>query len=189
MTQAQWTSVMPNNPSCFKGDLNRPVENVSLADCQDFLAKIQVTVANQFQGFKARFPTLKQWKYACLAGSNGELGNDDRTGQTGKIDVMAWYNGNSNPSPLDEAGKNESNPVGRKHKNSFGFFDMHGNVCELCMCDDVGGKLYRYCGGSFNSTAEECSALRCRLAEKGDLNGRNEIGLRVALVQDDEILK
>ena len=40
VTQAQWETVMGNNPSRFKGDPNRPVETVSWNDAQQFLRKL-----------------------------------------------------------------------------------------------------------------------------------------------------
>jgi formylglycine-generating enzyme required for sulfatase activity len=38
-TQAQWTTVMGNNPSHFKGDA-LPVEQVSWDDAQEFIRKL-----------------------------------------------------------------------------------------------------------------------------------------------------
>src|SRR5262249_17062953 len=40
VTQEQWQAVMRNNPSHFTGDPNRPVENVSWADSQEFFRKL-----------------------------------------------------------------------------------------------------------------------------------------------------
>jgi formylglycine-generating enzyme required for sulfatase activity len=57
VTQAQWKSVMGDNPSRFKGD-DFPVENVSWDDCQRFCKKLGL-----------QLPTEAQWEYACRAGS------------------------------------------------------------------------------------------------------------------------
>jgi formylglycine-generating enzyme required for sulfatase activity len=40
VTQAQWEAVMGNNPSQFKGNPARPVDNVSWNDVQQFLARL-----------------------------------------------------------------------------------------------------------------------------------------------------
>lgn len=40
VTQALWQAVMGENPSNFKGDLNRPVEMVSWYDCQTFITQL-----------------------------------------------------------------------------------------------------------------------------------------------------
>lgn len=51
VTQAQWESVMGDNPSRFKG-FKRPVENVSWYDCQKFIEKV-----NARSDFTVRLPT------------------------------------------------------------------------------------------------------------------------------------
>ena len=64
VTQEQWTAVMGDNPSHFKGPKN-PVEWVSWDDCRHFLggstrrwAWAEVAVSHR-----------AQWEYACRAGS------------------------------------------------------------------------------------------------------------------------
>jgi formylglycine-generating enzyme required for sulfatase activity len=42
VTQEQWQLVMGNNPSHFTSDLNRPVENVSWNDIQEFFQKLSI---------------------------------------------------------------------------------------------------------------------------------------------------
>ena len=110
VTQAQWEAVMGDNPSYFKG-ANRPVEQVSWYDVQDFIAKLN---ARQ-DGYVYRLPTEAEWEYACRAGSNGDY--------AGKLDAMAWYDNNS---------ENMTHTVGGKQPNAWGLYDMHGNVYEWC---------------------------------------------------------
>jgi len=74
VTQAEWNSVMGDNPSAHQGedyaDAGRmPVERVSWNDCQEFLQRLNKRVPGG--GF--RLPTEAEWEYACRAGS-GRLG-------------------------------------------------------------------------------------------------------------------
>jgi formylglycine-generating enzyme required for sulfatase activity len=59
ITQAQWQTVMGNNPSMFKGE-KRPVENVSWDDAVEFCTKL-----SQKTGKKYRLLSEAQWEYAC----------------------------------------------------------------------------------------------------------------------------
>jgi formylglycine-generating enzyme required for sulfatase activity len=110
VTQAQWEAVMGNNPSYFKGG-NRPVEQVSWYDVQEFIERLNALD----DGYVYRLPTEAEWEYACRAGSNGDY--------AGKLDAMAWYNDNS---------QQMTHPVGTKQPNAWGLYDMHGNVFEWC---------------------------------------------------------
>ena len=116
VTQIQWMAVMGNNPSSFKG-ADHPVENVSWADCQEFIQRL-----NNMDGTNYRLPSEAEWEFACRAGSNGDWGKR-RNGEEGPLAVMGWYSDNSE-------GKTHS--VGMKEPNTFGLYDMHGNVSEWC---------------------------------------------------------
>ena len=111
VTQAQWKSVMGNNPSHFKGN-NKPVDSVSWVDCQQFIGKIKTSL-----GCEARLPTEAEWEYACRAGTTWDYGG------TGQLDGMGWYDRNSGQTTHD---------VGQRSSNSWGLYDMHGNVWEWC---------------------------------------------------------
>jgi formylglycine-generating enzyme required for sulfatase activity len=110
VTQAQWLSVMGNNPSTFHDCANCPVEQVSWNDAQDFIAQL-----NRRSGKHYRLPTEKEWETACQSGGNHEYcGSDD-------IDAIGWYTNNAG---------NSTHPVGQKQPNAFGLYDMSGNVYE-----------------------------------------------------------
>ncbi len=112
VTQGQWTKVMGENPSYFKdcGD-NCPVEEVSWNDTQSFIAKLNSMENTD----KYRLPTEAEWEYAARAGSQNE--------RYGDISDIAWYDSNS-------GGK--THPVAQKKSNTFGLYDMLGNVWEWC---------------------------------------------------------
>ena len=91
-----------------------PVEKVSWNNCQKFIKEL-----NQLDWGKGyRLPTEAEWEYACRAGTNTNYysGNNESD-----LTRVGWYQGNS--------GK-RTHPVGQKSPNSWGLFDMHGNVWE-----------------------------------------------------------
>lgn len=57
---------MGNNPSKFKGD-DRPVEQVSWNDCQEFISKL-----NSMTGRKFRLPTTAEFLYAGRGGNKSK---------------------------------------------------------------------------------------------------------------------
>ena len=114
VTQTQWKTVMGRNPSSHKGDGDRPVEQVSWYDVQDFIKRL-----NDREGRTIfSFPTEAQWEYACRAGTQTKY----YTGNTqADLDWAGWYKENSNGT---------THPVAQKVSNGFGLYDMHGNVFE-----------------------------------------------------------
>ena len=163
VTQALWQAVMGSNPSFNKGS-SHPVENVSWKDCQDFIAKL-----NQLTGMTFGLPTEAQWEYAARGGNKSRhtqySGSND-------IDVVAWYEGNSN---------GKTHPVGEKCSNELGIYDMSGNVFEWCndWCGDFDIRVYR--GGSWLNRPWNC---RCsyRFLSKPSFRS-STLGLRLALLQ------
>ncbi len=142
VTQRQWKAVMGKNPSYFQGENSRfdcndlPVENVTWEDVQAFLGYLNA----MSNGLTYRLPTEAEWEYACRAGNNGLF--------AGRLMDMAWYAGNSGVTRImadrlwrDDrenyearllANGCQTHPVGTKAPNTFGLYDMHGNVWEWC---------------------------------------------------------
>ncbi len=62
-----------------------------------------------------RLPTEAEWEHACRAGTTGA--------RFGELDDIAWYRANSHERAHD---------VGGKQPNTWGLYDMLGNVWEWC---------------------------------------------------------
>lgn len=165
VTQLQWMLVMGNNPSKFRCP-DRPVENVSWDDCQEFIKKL-----NELDGTNYRLPTEEEWEYACRAGSKGDWGMR-ANGEEGLLDVMGWYNGNS---------WDKTHPVAQKEPNAWGLFDMHGNVGEWCGCSKENVVL---CGGCWLNREQNCAASFRYSRRSRSADSLGQFGLRLAASQD-----
>ncbi|MBU0768761.1 MAG: SUMF1/EgtB/PvdO family nonheme iron enzyme [Proteobacteria bacterium] len=186
VTQDQWKKVMGNNPSQFKkcGD-DCPVEKVSWHDVKDFIHRL-----NQQEGSGIyRLPTEAEWECAARAGTKTPFAFD-RCLSTDQ----ANYDGNY---PLAECSKGEFRkktvPVGSFSPNSWGLYDMHGNVWEWCqdwyksypsdpVTDPTGppkgsSRLHR--GGSWFSGAGPCRSANRNFSSP---EARNfDLGFRLVL--------
>jgi len=122
VTQQQYQAVMGNNPANFKG-AKRPVESVNWNDAIEFCRKL-----SQKTGKTYRLPSEAEWEYACRAGTTTPF----YFGETITPDLVN-YDGNN---PYGNAPKGlyrkETTDVGSFPPNSFGLYDMHGNVWEWC---------------------------------------------------------
>ena len=178
VTQALWQAVMRNNPSKYKGDSNRPVEQVSWNDCQEFISKL-----NQLTGKTFRLPTEAEWEFAARGGNKSKhykyAGSDH-------LDDVAWYEGNTGYMTMTPI-------VGTKYPNELGLYDMSGSVSEWCQ--DWDGNYSSNAqtnpsgptSGSFRVVRNASwisDARRCRVSARGynPPHGSNSgLGLRLAL--------
>ena len=193
ITQAQYESVIGDNPSNFKLDNNRPVERVSWKDAITFCNKLSEKVGLgpcynlttgecdfSMSGF--RLPTEAEWEYACRSESGLEYSLGD--GESA-LDRVGWYARNS---------MENTHPVGQKTQNTWGLYDTHGNVWEWC--NDWYGKNAYTTNGNNNPTGPKSGSdkvLRggswidgpkdCRSAKRRSYDPNDDysdIGFRIA---------
>ncbi len=125
VTQAQWRSVMGSNPSLNEAcGGNCPVEQVSWDKAQNFINKLN----DNNDGFTYRLPTEAEWEYACRAGTTTEFafGNSLSSDQA-NFDGDYPYGG-----AAKGVSRRKTIAVGSFAPNTFGLYDMHGNVMEWC---------------------------------------------------------
>ena len=181
VTQELWQAVMGSNPSNFTGDLQRPVETVSWAECQEF-----ITALNNLTGKQFRMPTEAEWEFAARGGN---LSRGYTYAGSDSIGDVAWYKENSGSVP---------HAVATKLPNELGIYDMCGNVNEwvndwysLYTEDPVTnptgpetGLSQIHRGGRHNAGVKYCRITRRDGFAPG--NRRNYLGMRLAL-DDTEV--
>ena len=192
VTQKQYSSLTGKNPSRFQND-NKPVEKVTHDEAKAFCDQLNSKYSNLIpKGYKFALPTEAQWEYACRAGTKTALNNDkdltDYNKTCQNLNEIAWNMYNCGKSTSD---------VGKKKPNSWGIYDMHGNVWEWCndwygeypdkeVIDPIGpasGKDKVNRGGSCGD-----GPSRCRSASRDFCNPKMSgclLGFRVALVPID----
>ena len=124
VTQADYFKVMGANPSFFRGQ-NRPVEKVTWNQAVAFCDKVG-----------KRLPTEQEWERAIRAGTTSPYYWGEN-----QPDRYAWHKGNADK---------QTHVVGEKEPNSWGLYDMAGNVWEWTQSDhERSGKVAR--GGSWRN--------------------------------------
>ncbi len=137
VTQLQYYAVTSESPSWHEG-LQKPVHNVSWVDVKTFCERLNKLDPSHHY----RLPTEAEWEYACRAGSKGPYGNPCKSEKD--LDQFAHFD--SHEGPIN---------VKSLLPNSFGLYDMHGNVGEWC--DSWFWKAFSYRvirGGSWFSDAQ-----------------------------------
>jgi formylglycine-generating enzyme required for sulfatase activity len=195
VTQAQYEAVTGTNPSEFNatGNGNRPVETVNWAEAVAFCTQLttQEQAAGRLPaGWAYVLPTESQWEYACRAGTTSAY-------SWGATIASSNANYNWDGGANDGNDFKQTRDVGQYAANSWGFFDMHGNVWEWTanwyqaayptgnpVIDPIGpatGSTRVYRGGSENNTGP---VLRSARREDDPPSTRNHhIGFRVGFQQ------
>ncbi len=170
VVQEQFKKFQISDPSHFK-DPNNPLEQINWTDATLFCNERSLaeglepcydeeTWECNFQANGYRLPTEAEWEYACRAGTstNFSFGNDVRN-----LKDHAWFAENASE---------KTHLIGKKKPNTWGLYDMHGNVSEWC--NDFYSEVYYQNsdqknpkgptkgkervlrGGAWNSSADSC---------------------------------
>lgn len=212
VTQADYLTVMGNNPSFFTAqdwnsnpiplDLNRPVEQVSWDDATNYCGQLtaQEQAAGRLNaGWVYRLPTESEWEYACRAGTTTAFysGNSLHSGEAnfdGQTEYDASAGDISNQKGISLA---YTTAVGSYQPNPWGLYDMDGNVWEWCLdwygnypvgtvTDPTGpptGQNRVARGGDWGYSGRRCRSAY-RILGNSSAGQRSSFGFRVVLAAD-----
>ena len=223
VTQKQFQRIMGYQPGTFGSDGNEPnlpIESVNWFEAVHFcniLSRIEdrdpyylieevkrneehriiyaeVSIKG---GAGYRLPTEAEWEYACRAGTRTiyNHGNRISTADANFDGTQPYLNSSEETEQKSEINRQQPVKVGSFNPNSWGLYDMHGNVWEWC--EDWYRDTYepqdQTNTPNRSSTAEErvvrgggwiSSAKLCRSANRGRFHPeftRSYLGFRICL--------
>ncbi len=140
VTQAQYSQVIGENPSRFKSP-SRPVESVTWQEAKAFcelLTSFERDAGRLPEGYHYRLPSEAEWEYAARAGSTTPFHFGEQADAT-KGHFRGVYPRDREDGLRTPVGYGTAS-VGRYQPNTFGLYDMHGNVREWTL-DAYNGRL------------------------------------------------
>ena len=153
---------------CCKNAIDQlPATNINWIEANEICETLnKLTAYIRPKNYIFAIPSEAQWEFACRANTTTDLSNgiDIVNEYDERASEVCWYEVNSN---------NQMQPIGQKSPNSWGFFDMHGNVYEWCadmyneqhktsdvIVDPLSENNRNYSavirGGSFRSPIDDC---------------------------------
>ncbi|MGJ8638897.1 MAG: SUMF1/EgtB/PvdO family nonheme iron enzyme [Opitutaceae bacterium] len=140
VSQEKFVAIMKENPSKYTAP-NKPVETVSWEDAKQFcelLSKVEKAAGRLPEGYVYRLPTEAEWEYLARAGTETPFSFGS------EADVAFGNFRGVYPSGRKEGDRRATHygplPVGSFKPNSFGLYDVHGNVQEWTL-DYYNGRL------------------------------------------------
>jgi len=131
VTVKQWYSIMEQRMMVSQKDAdNLPITQVSWFDCMKFINRL-----NKLGQGKYRLPTEAEWEYAARAGTSTAYS----WGDTIDCDKAMYGNNSLKENKCQPYIRSIGlqidypAPVKTYTSNSWGLYDMHGNVWEWCM--------------------------------------------------------
>ena len=118
VTWSMWIQVMGSGsiPEGLTGE--HPATGMTWLETWEFLERLHLMDPGHFY----RLPGEAEWEYACRAGTVTRFYWGDSE-EPEVLDRYCWYWGNS---------EGASRPVGLLEPNTWGLYDMSGNVLEWC---------------------------------------------------------
>lgn len=188
--QSDYEKLTGKNPSWNKG-ANLPVENVSFYDALEYCNKKSaaegLAAVYKIGGKNAKFPdvsvdlaadgyrllTEAEWEYACRAGtttifSTGNWNNPKDANYEGSYPYLIEENYVRHTNPNVQSGLNRGKTIAVDSlaPNSFGLYNMHGNVSEW---------VFDYYGGY--DEAVSASEVAGNVGSAGSSGGKNASGV------------
>ena len=194
MTQGQVKEIRGGKwTSNYSGDdwNVHPVELVNFTDVTNIIRQL-----NERSGLAFSLPGEMQWEYAARAGNgDGDWGDGSKMLLSASVttdlnlDALAAYKDRT-------GGISSTVKVGSFAANSWGLFDLHGNVSELCRdwykadisaldgavveTDEDATNAHVHRGGAYTSVGVVCRpAYRTSIAPSGSGSRNATIGFRV----------
>jgi formylglycine-generating enzyme required for sulfatase activity len=179
VTQKEYQALMQSNPAYFQkahgGGPEQPVEQVSWEDAVAFCRKLSALAEEKKAGRVYRLPSEAEWEYACRAGTSTSVSfGESLSSRQANFDGTRPYGGGAAGPFLKRTSR-----VGSYPANSWGLYDMHGNVWEWCADWYTTGQHRALRGGSWNNSGHLCRSSR-RQKYAPDFRADN-VGFRVAM--------